>query len=134
MAPYACFASCASSFRRHRRHLGGRRGFVFSRSGQRVVRFDPEHDALEFHAAHEEAFADHWEYTPRAFEPWAKEYLESARFDTTLWSVVRAGTEIAAGTICAGDTYGGGWIHACSRVAGGAGRAWRRRCFASRSC
>src|ERR1700759_1735674 len=81
-------------------------------AGLRVVRFDPEHDALEFHAAHEEAFADHWEYTPRAFEPWAKEYLESARFDATLWSVVRAGTEIAAGTICAGDTYGGGWIHA----------------------
>ena len=34
--------------------------------GLRVVPFDPERDALEFHAAHEEAFADGWDQTPRA--------------------------------------------------------------------
>jgi GNAT superfamily N-acetyltransferase len=77
-----------------------------------VVPFDPEHDALEFHAAHQEAFADHWDYTPRDFESWSKSHLGTERFDPTLWCVVRAGDEVAAGTICAGDTYGGGWIHA----------------------
>jgi mycothiol synthase len=40
--------------------------------GLRVVPFDPERDALEFHAAHEEAFADHWEYTPREVVSWSK--------------------------------------------------------------
>jgi mycothiol synthase len=80
--------------------------------GLRVVPFDPERDALEFHAAHEEAFADHWEYTPREVESWSKSYLGSKRFDPTLWCVVRAGDEIAAGTICTGDTYGGGWVQA----------------------
>ena len=35
--------------------------------GLRVVPFDPDHDALEFHAAQEEAFADHWESSPRDF-------------------------------------------------------------------
>ncbi len=78
--------------------------------GLRVVPFDPERDALEFHAASQEAFADAWEYTPRDFEWWWKRHLASERFDPTLWCVVRAGDEIAAGTSCRGDTYGGGWV------------------------
>ena len=90
--------------------------------GLRVVPFDPERDALEFHAAHEEAFADHWEYTPREVGLWSKSYLGSDRFDPTLWCVVRAGDEIAAGTICAGDTYGGAWVHALFTR-----RAWRKQ-------
>jgi GNAT superfamily N-acetyltransferase len=79
--------------------------------GLRVVPFDPERDAVEFHAAHQEAFADHWDCTPRDVESWSKSHLVSERFDPTLWCVVRAGDEIAAGTICTGDTYGGGWVH-----------------------
>ncbi len=78
------------------------------RDGLRVVAFDHERDAVEFHAAYEEAFADHWEYTPREFGSWSNSYLGSKRFDRTLWCVVRAGDEIAAGTICTGDTHGGG--------------------------
>ena len=46
----------------------------------------------------------------------------SERFDPTLWCVVRAGDEIAAGTICTGDTYGGGWVHALFTR-----RPWRRQ-------
>jgi mycothiol synthase len=80
--------------------------------GLRVVPFDSERDAVEFHAAHQEAFSDHWDYTPRDVESWSKSHLGSERFDPTLWCVVRAGDEIVAGTICTGDTYGGGWVHA----------------------
>lgn len=90
--------------------------------GLRVVEFDPERDALEFYAAHEEAFADHWEYTPREVGLWSKSYLGSERFDPTLWCVVRAGNEIAAGTICTGDTYGGGWVQALFTR-----RRWRKQ-------
>ena len=79
--------------------------------GLRIVPFDPGRDALAFHAAHQEAFADHWEYTERDFESWSKSHLESERFDPTLWCVVHAGDEIAAGAISTGATYGGGWIH-----------------------
>jgi GNAT superfamily N-acetyltransferase len=79
--------------------------------GLHVVAFDPVYDARAFHAAHQEAFADHWDYTPRDFASWSKSRLGSERFDPTLWSVVRAGHEIAAGTICTADTYGGGWVH-----------------------
>ena len=90
--------------------------------GLRVVAFDPERDAREFHAAGQEAFADHWDHTPRDFESWSKGYLGSERFDPTLWCVVRAGAEIAAGTICTGDTYGGGFVHALFTR-----RPWRRQ-------
>jgi len=90
--------------------------------GLRVVPFDPEHDALEFHAAHREAFADAWDFTPRDFESWSKAYLGSERFDPALWCVVRAGDEIAAGTICAGAMYGGGWVDVLFTR-----RPWRQR-------
>jgi len=80
--------------------------------GLQVVPFDPERDALAFHAAHQEAFADHWEYAPRDFAAWSNWYVGSERFDPALWCVVRAGDEIVAGTICTGNTYGGGCVHA----------------------
>ena len=90
--------------------------------GLRVVPFNPEHDALEFHAAHQEAFADGWDFTPRDFESWSKRNLGSERFDPTLWCVVRAGDAIAAGTICTGGTYGGGFVHALFTR-----RPWRKQ-------
>jgi ribosomal protein S18 acetylase RimI-like enzyme len=79
--------------------------------GLRVTSFEAERDAVDFHAAQEEAFADHWGFRPRDFDRWSKEHLGSERFDPTLWCVVRADDEIAAGTMCAADTYGGGWVH-----------------------
>jgi mycothiol synthase len=91
-------------------------------AGLRVVPFDPQRDAPEFHAAHQEAFADHWDYQPRSFEAWSKGHLASERLDPALWCVLRAGDEIAAGTICTGDTYGGGFIHALFTR-----RPWRRQ-------
>ena len=90
--------------------------------GLRVVPFDPERDALDFHAAQQEAFADHWDYAPRGFESWSRRHLGSERFDPALWCVVRAGDEIAAGTICTSATYGGGWIDALFTR-----RPWRRQ-------
>ena len=87
-----------------------------------MVLFDPEQDAREFHAAHQEAFADRWDYIPRDFDAWSRSHLLSKRFDPTLWCVVRAGDEIAAGTISVADTYGGGCVHALFTC-----RPWRRQ-------
>jgi GNAT superfamily N-acetyltransferase len=91
-------------------------------SGLRVVPFDPEHDARAFHAAHQEAFADDWEFTPRDFDSWSKLHLEGGRFDPSLWCVVRAGDEIAAGTVSTADTYGGGFVHSLFTR-----RPWRKQ-------
>jgi len=90
--------------------------------GLRVVPFDPDRDAAEFHAAQQEAFADAWDATTRELPSWSKVHLESERFDPALWCVVRAGDEIAAGTICTGDTYGGGFVQILFTR-----RPWRRR-------
>ena len=90
--------------------------------GLRVVSFEAERDASAFHAAHQEAFADHWEHTQSDVASWSQRYLAGDRFDPALWCVVRAGDEIAAGTICTGDSYGGGWIHVLFTR-----RPWRRQ-------
>jgi ribosomal protein S18 acetylase RimI-like enzyme len=90
--------------------------------GLRAVAFDAARDAAEFHAAHEEAFADHWGHTPRDFRSWSSPFLEGERFDPTLWCVVRAGDEIAAGTLSTGDTYGGGFVNVLFTR-----RPWRKR-------
>lgn len=90
--------------------------------GLRVVPFDAERDARAFHAASQEAFADHWDYTPGEFDAWLKEHIETERYDPALVCAVHAGDEIAAGTFSAGDTYGGGFIHVVFTR-----RPWRRR-------
>src|SRR3954449_2142297 len=90
--------------------------------GLRAVPFDPDHDTRDFHAASEEAFAEHWGHAPRDFESWSKRTLATERFDPTLWCVVRAGDQIAGGTICSADTYGGGFVLALFTR-----RPWRRQ-------
>jgi mycothiol synthase len=90
--------------------------------GLRAGAFDPERDARAFHAANQEAFADHWDYRPNEYEKWAKRHLATERFDPALWCVVRAGDEIAAGSINTGDTYGGGFVQVLFTR-----RPWRRK-------
>ena len=90
--------------------------------GLRVVAFDAERDAAAFHAAQQDAFTDHWDYTPRSFASWTKAHLEGERYDPGLWCVVCAGDEIVAGTISTGDTYGGGFVHVLFTR-----RRWRRQ-------
>jgi len=91
-------------------------------AGLHAAPFDPDRDARDFHAAHQEAFADHWDFTPRDLESWSKFHMGGTRFDPALWCVVRAGDEIAAGTISTGDTYGGGFVASLFTR-----RAWRAR-------
>jgi len=78
--------------------------------GLHVGAFDAVRDGRAFHAAHQEAFADHWEHSSRDYASWSRVHLETPRFEPALWCMVRAGDEIAGGAICTGDTYGGGWI------------------------
>jgi GNAT superfamily N-acetyltransferase len=90
--------------------------------GLRADAFDADRDARAFHAAHQEAFADHWEHTPRSFEEWRKWHVDGEKFEPGLWCVVRDGDEIAAGSINVADLYGGGWVASLFTR-----RGWRRR-------
>lgn len=72
--------------------------------------FDVARDVAAFHAAEQEAFADHWEFRPRDLARWRELHVENERFDPSLWRVMRAGDQIVAGAICEADRYGGGWV------------------------
>lgn len=80
-----------------------------------------EADAEAFHAALEEAFADHWEHEPEPFEVWWARQRRRANYDPTLWSVVRDGGEIAGVARCE-PRPPVGWVGAL-----GVRRAWRGR-------
>ena len=94
-------------------------------AGLTALAFDPERDARAFHAAQQEAFADHWEYHPRSFEQWSDQ-LEGPNFEPSLWCVVWEGNEIAAGLIAVAERFGGGWIDTIFTR-----RPWRRRGLAA---
>jgi ribosomal protein S18 acetylase RimI-like enzyme len=55
-----------------------------------------EEEAPAFHAAIEEAFEDHWEPHPEAFEGWWERQLARTNYDPSLWFVIRDGDEVAA--------------------------------------
>ncbi len=80
-----------------------------------------EDEGPAFHAALEEAFADHWEPHPEPFDSWWQRQIGRSNYDPTLWFVIRDGDEIAA--IARNEIRGsGGYIGAL-----GVRRAWRGR-------
>jgi mycothiol synthase len=81
-----------------------------------------EADALAFHEAIEDAWQDHWDYSPRSFELFRERMIEGSRYDPSLWTVVRAGDEIAAGSISEANYYEMGWIRSLF-----VRRPWRRQ-------
>jgi mycothiol synthase len=79
-------------------------------------------EARAFHAALEEAFADHWGHRPESFEDWRRRMLEAPDVNTTVWWAVKQGDEIAAAAICDVERYGAGWVALM-----GVRKQWRRR-------
>jgi mycothiol synthase len=90
-------------------------------AGFRIEPFVPEL-APAFHAALEEAFAEHWGHQPAPFEAWWQRQLAMPDHDSSLWFVVRADGEVAAATRNDPERSGGGWIGAL-----GVRPAWRGR-------
>ncbi|HEV2360355.1 MAG TPA: GNAT family N-acetyltransferase [Acidimicrobiales bacterium] len=86
-----------------------------------IETFD-EKDARLFHAALEEAFADHWEHHAETFDEWWSRQHTQPGYDPTLWFLVRDGEEMAA--VCRNDANrsGGGFVGAL-----GVRRPWRGR-------
>jgi len=55
-----------------------------------------EEDARAFHAALEDAFADHWEHRSEPFEEWDARQRGRSNYDPSLWFLIRDGDEVAA--------------------------------------
>lgn len=90
-------------------------------AGLRIEPFSTEL-AEPFHAALEEAFADHWEHQPDPFEDWWQRQLARPDHDPSLWFLVRSGELVVAATRNDPERSGGGWIGAL-----GVRSAWRGR-------
>ncbi|HZC75001.1 MAG TPA: GNAT family N-acetyltransferase [Gaiellaceae bacterium] len=89
--------------------------------GLRIESFSTEL-AEAFHAALEEAFADHWEHRPEPFEVWWQRQLAKPDHDPSLWFLVRSEELVVAATRNDPERSGGGWIGAL-----GVRPAWRGR-------
>lgn len=80
-----------------------------------------EEDARAFHAALEEAFADHWGHRPESFDDWCERQRVRSNYDPSLWFLVRDGDEVAA--VCRNELHAGaGYVGAL-----GVRTAWRGR-------
>jgi mycothiol synthase len=97
---------CAKRFYRDRGYepVRGFRGMVIELEEAPVVApvagieirpYRHPEEARAFHAAHQEAFADHWEHRPTSWEDWEKKRFARETFDPTLWWVATEGDEIA---------------------------------------
>jgi mycothiol synthase len=92
--------------------------------GLRLTTFEPEHEAA-VHAAHQEAFADHWEHKDEPIEEWRKWLLENPAFDPSFWFVLWDGDDVAGLSLCR--------VHASGDASHGfvtilaVRRSWRRR-------
>lgn len=92
--------------------------------GISVRTFVREQDDRAVHAAHEDAFADHFEHVRWPYESWRQWALVES-FDPTLWWIAEDGEEIAG--LCLGrqEGYAGpeiGWVNVL-----GVRPPWRRR-------
>ena len=73
----------------------------------------------------QDAFRDHWEFTPDQFEDFMHSMVGAEDFDPSLWFVARDGDEIAGVALCrpsAAGQPGVGWVEDL-----GVRRKWRRR-------
>lgn len=65
-----------------------------------VTPYDPKREEAAVHAAHQEAFRDHWEHRDRSIEEWRGWMVETPSFDPSLWFVAREGDQIAGVSLC----------------------------------
>lgn len=80
-------------------------------AGLRIEPFTDD-NARAFHAALEEAFAEHWEHRQEPFDAWWTRQVAKPDHDPSLWFAVCNGDEVAAATRNDPERAGGGWIGA----------------------
>ncbi len=65
-----------------------------------MVRTFGAEDEERVHAAHMEAFEDHWEHVQEPFTAWRRELLAREGFDPSLWFLAEEEGEIAGLCLC----------------------------------
>jgi mycothiol synthase len=90
--------------------------------GISVRGFVPGQDERATHAAIEEAFEDHWEHTPVAFDEWQGRHLLRGDFDPSFWFLAIDGGQVVATALCYARGESLGWVRGL-----GVRRGWRGR-------
>jgi mycothiol synthase len=89
--------------------------------GLTIRSYRPGDDDEALHAAHQDAFAEHWEFTREPLEEWLKWRLERGDYHPELWRLASDGDEIAGAALCFGERHQG-WVLDLF-----VGPHWRRR-------
>lgn len=71
--------------------------------------YRPGDDDEALHAAHQEAFAEHWEFTPQPLENWLNRRIERGDYHPELWRLATDREEIAGAALCFGERHLG-WV------------------------
>jgi mycothiol synthase len=79
-------------------------------------------DERATHAAAEEAFEDHWEHAPVAFDEWQLRHILRDDFDPSFWFLATDGGEVVATALCYARGESLGWVRHL-----GVRRGWRGR-------
>lgn len=90
-----------------------------------AVRSMREGEEERIHAAHMNAFADHWDFHEQTFEQWRRWQRDREFFDPTLWFLALDGDQIAGFALCTPHFSGEpdfGWVDLL-----GVRPEWRRR-------
>jgi mycothiol synthase len=77
--------------------------------GYEIRGYMPGGDDMELHAMHQEAFAEHWEFTPEPLTDWLRWRDQRSDYDPAFWRLALAGDEIAGAALAFGDRQFG-WI------------------------
>lgn len=91
-------------------------------AGISIRGFVPGQDERATHAAAEEAFEDHWEHAPVAFDEWQHRHILRDDFDPSFWFLATDGGEVAATALCYARGASLGWVRHL-----GVRRRWRGR-------
>ena len=77
--------------------------------GLTIRSYRPGGDDEALHATHQEAFAEHWEFTPEPLDEWLKWRIERGDYHPELWRLATDGEEIAGAALCFGERHLG-WV------------------------
>jgi mycothiol synthase len=88
--------------------------------GIRIRAFMPGQDERATHATIEEAFEDHWEHAPIAFDEWSRRQIERDDFDPAFWFLATAEDEVVGTALCYARGTDMGWVRNL-----GVRRGWR---------
>ena len=78
-------------------------------AGFTIRSYRPGADDEALHTMHQEAFAEHWEFTPQPLEDWLRWRTTRSDYDPELWQLAFDEQELAGAALCFGET-GLGWV------------------------